>query len=104
MGALLLPEVEKLQPRNNSNLCPCDIRWVIAIGNYWPRILYFQISTLEGPKFMISHALIQIFYEEYINRGLYEELQNLLQIWMPKSVYSLYLTLDNIKNVFFQIS
>ena len=26
--------------------------------------------------------------------------QNLLQIWMPKLVYSLYLTLDNIKNVF----
>ena len=27
--------------------------------------------------------------------------QNLLQISMPKLVYSLYLTLDNIKNVFF---
>ena len=27
--------------------------------------------------------------------------KNLLQIWMPKLVYSLYLTLDNIKNVFF---
>ena len=30
--------------------------------------------------------------------------QNLLQIWMPKLIYSLYLTLDNIKNVFFQFS
>ena len=30
--------------------------------------------------------------------------QNLLQISMPKLVYSLYLTLDNIKNVFFQLS
>ena len=29
--------------------------------------------------------------------------QNLVQIWMPKLVYSLYLTLDNIKNVFFSI-
>ena len=28
--------------------------------------------------------------------------QNVLQIWMPKLVYSLYLSLDNIKNVFFQ--
>ena len=61
MRVLLLPEIEKRQPRNNSNLFPCDVRWVIAIGSYWPRILYFHISTLEGPKFMISHALIQIY-------------------------------------------
>ena len=27
--------------------------------------------------------------------------QNLLQIWMPKLVYSFYLTLDNIKMCFF---
>ena len=28
--------------------------------------------------------------------------QKVLQIWMPKLVYSLYLTLDNIKNMLFQ--
>ena len=31
-------------------------------------------------------------------------MQNLLQISMPKLVYSLCLTLDDIKNVFFQFS
>ena len=29
--------------------------------------------------------------------------QNLLQIWMPKLTYLLYLTLDKIKNAFFSI-
>ena len=30
--------------------------------------------------------------------------QYVLQIWMPKLVYSLYLSPDTIKNVFFQLS
>ena len=131
MWVLLLPEVEKLQPWNNSNLYPCDVRWVIAVWNYWPRILYFQVSTLEGPIFMITHALIQIYvrnisiegwmknyyppnYPSYVISPSHKifvkvilwmaVVQYLLQIWMPKLVYSLYLTLDNIKNVFFQFS
>ena len=71
MGVLFLSEVEKLHPWNNSNIYPCDVRRVIAIWNYWPRILYVQVSTLEGPKFMISLALTQIYVR---NKGLNEEL------------------------------
>ena len=61
MVVLLLPEVEKLHACNNNDLYPCDVRNVIAIRNCWPAMLYFQVSTLEGPKLMLSHALTQIY-------------------------------------------
>ena len=60
MGVLLLLKVDKLQPRNTNNLCPCDVRKAIAVLNYWPGKLYPQVFTL---KLMMSSS-----GEEYITR------------------------------------
>ena len=104
LGVLWLPEVEKLQPWNNNNV------YAIAIWNYWRTMLHFQVSTMEGPKFMVSHAMAQIYVRNLSMKGYMKDyypsyvtslsytifakvilwmavVQNLLQIWLPKLVY-----------------
>ena len=45
----------------------------------------------------VTSPLHKIFVKVILRMAI---VQNLLQIWIPKLVYSLYLTLDNIKTVF----
>ena len=53
--------------------------------------------TSYYPSYVTSPSH-KVFVEVILGMVL---MQNLLQIWMPKLVYSLYLTLDNMKSVFF---
>ena len=92
IGVLLLPEVEKLQPWNNSNIYPRDVRRIIAIWNYWPRTLHSQFSSLEGRPYINDESYIDPYlYEQYINKWLNEELRHvLLPILSFAYVYMMY--------------